>query len=203
MAPQTAISKATSSSAVPAKNVLPNLSTWRFPTTGCSVPNFTISQSAPQGLSGAPNKSSDNNAMVHRGGHVTSGGTNYYLNPSSRLNIVGGAKPDNVSVAALTTVRGPEDVPAWSISMPRPEPTAFTVVDVGQLLGCSTKDHLHECKLAQYNGDSLQWHEWFGQFGSAIDSASLTDNVKLTYLKSLMTGRVETVIAEFAHCGAT
>ena len=37
------------------------------------------------------------------------------------------------------------------------------------------KDPLDERKLSQYSGDSLQWHEWSGQFKSAIDSQSLTD----------------------------
>ena len=47
-------------------------------------------------------------------------------------------------------------------------------------------DPLPEWKLSQYNGDPLQWHEWYGQFKSAIDSQSLTDDVKLTYLKTLI-----------------
>ena len=37
---------------------------------------------------------------------------------------------------------------------------------------------------------------------SAIDSQSLTDDVKLTYLKTLVTGKAKTDIAEFAYCGA-
>ena len=69
------------------------------------------------------------------------------------------------------------------------------------LLASTTKDHLPEWKLAQYNGDSIQWHEWFGQCKSAIDSAPLTDDVKLTYLKTLVTGKAETAIADFAYCG--
>ena len=34
-------------------------------------------------------------------------------------------------------------------------------------------DPLPEWKLSQYSGDPLQWHEWYGQFKSAIDSQSL------------------------------
>ena len=45
-------------------------------------------------------------------------------------------------------------------------------------------------------------HEWCGQFKSAIDYQSLTDDVKLTYLKTLVTGKAKTAIAEFAYCGA-
>ena len=38
-------------------------------------------------------------------------------------------------------------------------------------------DPLPEWKLYQYSGDPLQCHEWYGQFKSAIDSQSLTDDV--------------------------
>ena len=63
-------------------------------------------------------------------------------------------------------------------------------------------DPLPEWKLTQHNGDPLQWHEWYGQFKSAIDSQYLTDDVKLTYLKTLVTAKAKTAIAEFAYCGA-
>ena len=49
--------------------------------------------------------------------------------------------------------------------------------------------------------DPLQWHEKFGQFKSAIVSQFLTDDVKLTYLKTLITGKAKTAIADFAYCG--
>ena len=54
-------------------------------------------------------------------------------------------------------------------------------------------------KLSEYNCDPLQWHEWFGQFKSAIDSQSLTDDAKLKHLKTLVTGKAKTAIAEFAY----
>ena len=73
---------------------------------------------------------------------------------------------------------------------------------LSQLLASSRKDHLPEWKLSQYSGDPLQWHEWFGQFKSAIDSAPLSDDVKLTYLKTLVAGKAKVAIAEFAYCGA-
>ena len=69
-------------------------------------------------------------------------------------------------------------------------------------LSSKRNDPLPEWKLSQYSGDPLQWHEWYGQFKSAIDSQSLTDDVKLTYLKTLVTGKAKTAIAEFAYCGA-
>ena len=66
---------------------------------------------------------------------------------------------------------------------------------------CKKNGPSTEWKFSQYNGDPLQWHEWFGEFKSAIDTQSLTDDVKLTYLKTLVTGKTKTVIAEFAYCG--
>ena len=69
-------------------------------------------------------------------------------------------------------------------------------------LSSKRNDPLLEWKLSQYNGDPLQWHDWSGQFKSAIDSQSITDDVKLTYLKILVTGKAKTAIAEFAYCGA-
>ena len=46
----------------------------------------------------------------------------------------------------------------------------------------------------------LHWHERYGHFKRGIDSQS--DDVKLTILQTLVTGRAKTAIAEFAYCGA-
>ena len=73
-------------------------------------------------------------------------------------------------------------------------PAFLTVQDRAQLLAASKKAHLLEWKLSQYNGDPFQWHEGFGQFESAIDSATLTDDVKLTYLETLVTGKTKAAI---------
>ena len=108
--------------------------------------------------------------------------------------------PLNVSSTALMSAEGPEVVPVVSIGTPPREPTAFTVQDLAQLLASSRKDHIPEWKLAQHNGDCSHWHEWFGQFKSVIDLASLRDDVKLTYLKTLVTGEAKAAIAEFSHC---
>ena len=65
----------------------------------------------------------------------------------------------------------------------------------------SRKDHLPEWKLAQFDGNLLNCHEWFDQFKSTVDSAVLTDDTKLTYLKTLFTGKAKTAIAEFSYSG--
>ena len=65
----------------------------------------------------------------------------------------------------------------------------------------SRKDHFPEWKLAQFDGNPLNWHEWFGQFKSTVDSAVLTDDTKLTYLNTLVIGNTKPKIAEFSYCG--
>ena len=60
----------------------------------------------------------------------------------------------------------------------------------------SRKDHLLESKLAQFDGNILSWHEWFGQLKSTVDSTVLTDYTKLTYLKALVTSK-----ARNRNCG--
>ena len=70
---------------------------------------------------------------------------------------------------------------------PHPTPSAPSldsaelIKQLADAITCKKKDSLPKWKLQQYNGDPLQWHGWFGQFKSAIDSQSLTDDVKLTY----------------------
>ena len=90
---------------------------------------------------------------------------------------------------------------------PHPTPSAPSldsadlIKQLAEAITCKRSDPLPEWKLSQYNDDPLQWHEWFGQFKSAIDAQSLTDDVKLTYLKTLVTEKAKTAIAEFAYCG--
>ncbi len=80
--------------------------------------------------------------------------------------------------------------------------------DLVDLLTVSRKDPLPEWKLPAdpripgLNGDPLLWHECYGQFKSAIDSQRLRDDVKLTYLKTLVTGKAKTAILEFDYCGS-
>ena len=166
MSQQGATSEPNSCFTVPSNHVLPNVSAWTIPTTGCAVPFVAIAQLALQGLFRAPNTNSDNNTMAPHVIPVTSGGTVYYLNPSSGPNLVGGPMPNNVCSTAPMSVGGPKVVPIVSIATPRTEPNAFTTVqNLAQLLACSRKDHLTEWKLAKYNADPSQ---------STSVSASLT-----------------------------
>ena len=79
--------------------------------------------------------------------------------------------------------------------------SADLIKQLAEAITCKKNDPMPEWKLSQYNGDPLQWHQWFGQYESAIDAQSLTDDVKLTYLKTPVTGKAKTAIAEFAYCG--
>ena len=84
---------------------------------------------------------------------------------------------------------------SWSgphVSAPAPliPDNASLIKELADAKTSKRNDPLSECKLAEFNGDPLNWHEWYGQFKSAIDSQSLTDDVELTYLKTLVTGNV-------------
>ena len=90
---------------------------------------------------------------------------------------------------------------------PHPTPSAPSldsadlIKQLADSITCKKNDPWPGWKLSEYNGDPLHGHEWFGQFKSAKDSQSLTDDVKLTYLKTHVTGKAKTTIAEFAYCG--
>ena len=77
----------------------------------------------------------------------------------------------------------------------------ITNQDLAEILTLSQKGPLPEWKLSSFDGNPLQWPELFGQFKSAIDAKILSDDVKLTYLKTLVSGKVENAIAEFAYSG--
>ena len=68
---------------------------------------------------------------------------------------------------------------------------------VNILMHCR-KDHLPEWKITQFNGNPLNWHEWFGQFISTVNSAILSDDEMLTYLKTLVVGKAKSAIVEYS-----
>ena len=93
----------------------------------------------------------------------------------------------------------------WSgpqVSTPAPPipDNASLIRELADAITSKKNDPLPERKLAEFSGDPNR-HEWYGQFKSVIDSQSLTDDVKLTYLKTLVTGKAKIAIAEFAYCG--
>ena len=104
------------------------------------------------------------------------------------------------SLPTRTSFHLPQSAIPASSQLPGNNPV--TIKDLAELLTISRRDPLPEWKLESYDGNPLQWHEWFGQFRSAVDSAPLSPDVKLTYLKTLVTGRAKLAIANFAYCGS-
>ena len=67
-------------------------------------------------------------------------------------------------------------------------------------LGIEQKGSITRLEILQVY--PLERREWIGQFRSAVDSQStLSDEVKLTYLKTLVTGKPKLAIADFAYSG--
>ena len=190
---------------VPVSHVIPNLTAWTFPHVPVS-PSVQVSRPLPQSqptpivattasLGSAPLPTTVHVLLV------TCGGTVYYLPPpvvATPANANTSTHPSSLFPSANAT----PFVPSSATSVTQTSVPSFTIQDVAQILASTKKDHLPEWKLSQYSGDPIQWHEWYGQFKSAIDSAPLTDDVKLTYLKTLGTGKAKVAIAEFAYCGA-
>ena len=130
---------------------------------------------------------------------VTAGGTVYYVPPATVTTPIVSNRVTQPTTSLSPTAA--TFVPAGTSTTMQPSTTGFTIQDLALLLASTKKDHIPAWKIAQNNGDSIQWHECFDQIKCAIDSAPLTDDVKLTYLKTLVTGKTKTAIAEFAYCG--
>ena len=188
---------------IPTSHVKPNLSAWTFPAPS-SFP--TVHTTVPQPVRGQVKlPSTTATPIVTTTGIFTpvvpiqSGGTTFYCNPLATTT------PSMTFPIPPSTTAPVKPFPTFphtvQSTIPPVTPTAVTIQDLAQLLTAAKKDHLPEWKLEHYNGDPLQWHEWIGQFRSAIDSAPLSNDVKLTYLKTLVTCKAKTAIAEFAYCG--
>ena len=189
---------------VPVSHILPNLSAWTFPSV-TSNPSTQVSTALPPNqpiqvtttstlLGSTPVPSVPTIPVACRG-------TVYYVPPPviTTPAVVGTSTQPS---SWLPSANAASVFPVQANTVPPTSSACFTLPEIAQLLASTKKDHLPEWKLSQYNGDPVQWHEWFGQFKSAIDSASLSDDVKLTYLKTLVTGKAKVAIAEFAYCGA-
>ena len=189
---------------VPVSHILPNLSAWTFPTVTVNPPSQlrTPLQMSPPTITATTTTSVGITPVTSMPVMpVTHGGTVFYVPPSAVTvpTPIPTIVPPSSSFPSATAA---PFIPSGSITVLQPSPTHFSLQEVAQLLASTKKDHLPEWKLSEYNGDPIHWHEWFGQFKSAIDLAPLTDDVKLTYLKTLVTGKAKVAIAEFAYCGA-
>ena len=122
----------------------------------------------------------------------SSGGTIFYVGDPKALDAAIYSKP----LMAPYTNENKQYGPIMS-SGSKP----ITNQDLAEILTLSQKGSLPEWKLSSFDGSPLQWPEWFGQFKSAIDAKVLSDNVKLTYLKTLVSGKAKNAIADFAYSG--
>ena len=126
----------------------------------------------------------------------TSGGTVYFnTSPVHPQHVPHFVNHTNTGYQPVNEDYAPSSAyPNQGCSSDRP----LSVRELAELLMHSRKDHLPEWKLAQFDGNPFNWHEWFGQYKSTVDSAVLTDDTKLTYLKTLVTGKAKTAMAEFS-----
>ena len=189
---------------VPVSHVLPNLSAWTIPPVTTSLPTqprILLPSSHPMITATTTTSVGSTPVTTMPVMPVTHGGTVFYVPPSAVT--VPTPIPTNVQPSSsFPSATAAPFIPSGSSAVLQPSTTHFSLQDVAQLLASTKKDHLPEWKLSEYNGDPIHWHEWFGQFKSAIDSAQLSDDVKLTYLKTLVTGKAKVAIAEVAYCGA-
>ena len=122
----------------------------------------------------------------------SSGGTTFYVGD---LNAVDAAIYSKPLMAPYTN----ENKQYGPITSSGSKP--ITNQDLAEILTLSQKGPLPEWKLSSFDGNPLQWPEWFSQFKSTIDAKVLSDDVKLTYLKTLVSGKAKYAIAEFAYSG--
>ena len=193
------------------QHFVPNMSHWRFPQHRPSLVNqdiATVNNVAP-------------NVQAHIAPSVTKFPQQIYSNSTPLIDMQSpyGAQQENPIATTSNIVPGlaipvfqPKNPylgptpsswsgPQVSATAPSIADNASLIKEVADAITSKRIDPLPEWKLAQYNGDPLQWHEWYGHFKSATDSQSLTDDVKLTYLKTLVTGKAKIAIAVFAYCG--
>ena len=193
------------------QNFVPNMSHWRFPQHRPSIVNqdTTTVNSLPP------------NVHTHIAPSSTTVPLRIYQNSPRLIDMQSpsGAQQENPIGITSNVVPGLA-TPVFQPTYPYVEPTpsswsgpqvsapahpipdnASLIKELADAINSKKNDPLPEWKLAQYNGNPLQWQEWYGQFKSAIDSQTLTDDFKLTYLKTLVTGKAKIAIAEFAYCG--
>ena len=125
----------------------------------------------------------------------TSGGTVFFAQPENSSHANQPFVPDCHGNSSSYT----EPTPGNSLGADIERP--LSTRELVNILMHSRKDHLPEWKLTQFDGNPLNWHEWFGQFISTVDSAILSDDEKLTYLKTLVVGKAKSAIAEYSYKG--
>ena len=163
---------------------------------GC-VANTFATQLGPFAAFTTMMQTSTSNNSYNSGGAV-----NYNLHLQGQpVQPLPQAFPCAYSAPAFVPAKEPPPHPfAFSSCQSSSDPT--TVQDLKIVLIVTQKDLLPQWKLAQYNGDPLKWYEWIGQFRSAVNSQNLSDDVNLTNLKTLVTGKAKTALAQLSYSDA-
>ena len=125
----------------------------------------------------------------------TSGGTVFFVQPETSSHANQPFVPDCHGNSSSYTEPTPGDSPGADIERP------LSTRELVNILMHSREDHLPEWKLTQFDGNPLNWHEWFGQFITTVYSAILSDDEKLAYLKTLVVGKAKSSIAEYSYSG--
>ena len=122
----------------------------------------------------------------------SSGGTTFYFGDPNAVDAAIYSKPLMVPYTNENKQYGP-------ITSSGSKP--ITNQDLAEILTLSQKSDLPEWKLSSLDGNPLQWPEWFGQFKTAIDAKVSSDDVKVTYLKTLVSDKAKKAIDELAYSG--
>ena len=188
------ISRNRPQASVPFSHYVPNLALWKL----ASVNPSTATVRCPTNFSQSSSVIVNTSVPVSA---ATDGGTTYYENWISSTS---------VSAQVLSPMSGlgytMPTLPYYPFPPPMVNPAMLqaprtvTIKDLAERLNLNKK-YLPDWNLAMFNGNTLQWHECYGQFKSAIDSQALNDDIKLTYLKTLRVNKAEDAIAEIADCG--
>ena len=125
----------------------------------------------------------------------TSGGTVFFAQPKNVSHANQPFVPDYHGNSSSFTAPTPGNSPGADVDCP------LMTRELVNILMHSRKDYLSEWKLTPFDGNLLNWHEWFEQFISAVNSARLRDDEKLTYLKTLVVGKAQSAIAEYSYSG--
>ena len=134
---------------------------------------------------------------------VVLGGTTYYTSTAPIPPAASAVPTVPVSHAAYVQIPStqPATTPLTGAIPPLVPQGGISFQDLIEVMKIGRKGPLPEWNLSKYDGDPLQWSEWYGQFKSAVDSALLSDHEKLTYLKTLVTGKAKLAIADVSYSG--
>ena len=177
-----------------------NLRAWTFPVQAKSHRPSIVFYQPSAAHSFANRFYRYNNTSILPVFPITSGSSIDYCNPSTPTALFMSFLPAPVQ-SVSSSYPNNFHLPTVSTVLPQQPRASVFLNDILQLVASIKKYHILEWKLAQSNGNRREWHGWVGQFNTAVESAALTDDDKLTYLKGLIPGKAKTAIPQFEYCG--